>query len=333
VCRGTCVLTTLLLLCTAANTHDWPNSERPRCQSNPLYPVVDISVPTHLINTNGAEPALEQLRVFGVKTIFRYYDYEDESIRGKTLTPEERERIFAAKMNVAVIFQHNNDDPATFVVGHRGREDARRALTLAKQLGQPFGSAIYFGVDGVDDWLENLVAEYKISGGKPMTDSRKEELKNGQKRIRFYESFLTYYTAFKKPVQQLKAADIIPFVEDYLLAVKAVFDEASGGDPKKGYLIGAYGSGLTNFKLQALKHQSEAKPFLAYSWLAQSGAWPLFEEFEKRGGWALKQKMPTICDQWDHPWEKDKQGKPKRVDFDFNMSRNGEFGHWSKTAC
>lgn len=330
--RGISAFAILVLLGADASARDWPNSDKPPCQANALYSVADISVPTHLIKTSGAKPALEQLRDFGIKTIFRYYDYENESIRGKTLTAAERDAIFAARMSVAVIFQHNNDDPATFVVGNRGREDAHRALALAKKLGQPFGSAIYFGVDGVDDWLENLVAEYKVSGGKPLTDARKEQLRRSKKLVRFYEGFLAYFTAFNKPVHEIKPIDIVPFVERYFLAVKAVFDQASGGNPAKGYTIGAYGSGLTNFKLQALRHEPNAKPFVAHTWLAQSGAWPLYEQFERERSWALKQKLPTVCQQWDHPWEKDKQGKPRHVDFDFNVSRGGDFGQWSKTA-
>jgi hypothetical protein len=296
------------------------------------YTVVDMSIPTHKIKTKGGESALNLLHAFGVKTVFRYYDYEQESIPGKTLSLDERDAIFSANLSVAVIFQHNNDNPATFVVGNRGADDARRALTLAKRLGQPFGTAIYFGVDGVDDWLENLVNEYKASNGRPMTKKRKASLAGNPKLIRFYVDFLDYHTKFNKPVAQLKPADMVPFVERYFHAVKAVFDEASGGDPSKGYTIGAYGSGLTNFALEKLKLRPQDEPFIKYTWLAQSGAWPLYEDFQSKGSWKLLQKMSTECADWLHPTEKKKDGTPKAVDFDFNINRGGDIGQWSKSA-
>jgi hypothetical protein len=123
------------------------------CKGDTRYTVVDMSIPTHKIKTKSGESALKLLQAFGVKTVFRYYDYEQESIPGKTLSLDERDAIFSANLSVAVIFQHNNDNPATFVVGNRGADDARRALTLAKRLGQPFGTAIYFGVDAWMAWM------------------------------------------------------------------------------------------------------------------------------------------------------------------------------------
>jgi Domain of unknown function (DUF1906) len=53
-------------------------------------------------------------------------------------------------MSVAVVFQHHNDAASTFESEGRGKIDAERSLELASSYAQPKGSAIYFGVDGVD---------------------------------------------------------------------------------------------------------------------------------------------------------------------------------------
>jgi hypothetical protein len=70
-------------------------------------------------------------------------------------------------MSVAVIFQHNNDCLCTFMTKGRGIRDAERALELAKALSQPPGSAIYFGVDGVDAQFLTLLNATGISVGEP----------------------------------------------------------------------------------------------------------------------------------------------------------------------
>jgi hypothetical protein len=69
------------------------------------------------------------------------------------------ERVDRA-LNVAVIFQHNNDSTKTFETTDRGTIDAKRSLDLAKHFKQPTGSAIYFRVDGVD---ETVLSEFSKS--------------------------------------------------------------------------------------------------------------------------------------------------------------------------
>lgn len=290
--------------------------DRPPCKEDRKYEAVDLSIPVHKIKSASGEMALDTFKRWGIKTILRYYDYEKESIKGKMLTLAELREIFARKLSVGVVFQHQNNNPRTFVVGNRGTEDAERALELAKELGQPYGTAIYFGVDGVDAALYTLVAKYKRLNGEE------------DKGDRMYSQFLKYHkAAFKKPAEKIVPADILPFVERYFDQVSAVFEKKPGGDPKKVYKIGAYGSGLSNFALQR-------KPFVKYFWLAQSGAWPQFTEYQKDGKWALLQKIPTFCSDWPHPLEKNRLGEPKQVDFDFNMVAPGktDFGQWSKST-
>jgi hypothetical protein len=102
----------------------------------------------------------------------------------------------------------------------------------------------------------------RIQGFKWQAYDKKEKgvTCRNPKLIRFYVDFLDYHTKFNKPVAQLKPADMVPFVERYFHAVKAVFDEASGGDPSKGYTIGAYGSGLTNLRWRSSKYGRRTSP-------------------------------------------------------------------------
>src|SRR5580658_10423194 len=93
---------------------------------------------------------LKRVKDIGISTIIRYYDWEQETLPGKTLTSRELALVKRNDLNIAVVFQHNSDKTATFETIGRGRSDARRSLELAQAFKQPSGSAIYFGVDGVD---------------------------------------------------------------------------------------------------------------------------------------------------------------------------------------
>ena len=89
------------------------------------------------------------LRAQGVRTVFRYYSHLPPSLPGKDLQPEETKIILGEGLSLATVFQHYNNCFRTFE-NKWGREDAEQALRMAQALGQPSGSAIYFGVDG--DW-------------------------------------------------------------------------------------------------------------------------------------------------------------------------------------
>lgn len=92
---------------------------------------------------------LDEMVRIGVHTIARYYDYEEETIRGKRLRAEELALIAERGMNLVTVFQHNNNRPETFRDWrNRGPADAAQALALAERFGQPPNGAIYFGVDG-----------------------------------------------------------------------------------------------------------------------------------------------------------------------------------------
>ena len=69
-------------------------------------------------------------------------------------------------LSVAIVFQHNSSSPRTYLTPGRGTTDAIRSLELAKQFGQPQGTAIYFGTDGAD------VNFFEGKGGKQPAGDR-----------------------------------------------------------------------------------------------------------------------------------------------------------------
>ena len=107
--------------------------------------------PLHATMADTANPLtarfLKVVRRKRVTTIARYYDYPDETLPGKTLTVAERDLVSARGLSLVVVFQHHNDQLASFTP-ERGAADAARALELAGVMHQPAGSAVYFGVDG-----------------------------------------------------------------------------------------------------------------------------------------------------------------------------------------
>ena len=126
------------------------------CANDPRVEAVDLSAPVD-------QGFLNTMRGIGIKTIIRYYDHEDETLPGKTLRREERDLILANGFKTAVVFQHHNNQFASFTMS-RGHQDAERSLVLAGENSQPPGSAIYFGVDG--PWetayeLANIAAYFR----------------------------------------------------------------------------------------------------------------------------------------------------------------------------
>jgi hypothetical protein len=110
------------------------------CVQDPRIEAVDLSAPVD-------QGFLNQMKANGINTIIRYYDHEDETLPGKTLRRAERDLVIMNGFKIAVVFQHHNDQIASFT-SLRGRQDAERSLALADENSQLNGSAIYFGVDG-----------------------------------------------------------------------------------------------------------------------------------------------------------------------------------------
>lgn len=110
------------------------------CPAKGVYQAVDAATPV-------SQKYLDTVKCLGVKTVYRYYDHTNETIRGKTLKQAEVDLLRKNGMGIGVVFQHNNNNIASFTAA-RGTSDANRSLELAAGLKQPKGSSISFGVDG-----------------------------------------------------------------------------------------------------------------------------------------------------------------------------------------
>jgi Domain of unknown function (DUF1906) len=133
----------------------------PACEAGKGYVAVDLSEP---VNAS----FLQGIKGVGIGTVIRYYDWDPPTLVDKTLTKSELQLIARAGLSVAVVFQHHNDSLTTFTddvyynrpqAKRRGTKDANRSLALARDLGQPRGSAIYFGIDGVDDQFRSMLSK------------------------------------------------------------------------------------------------------------------------------------------------------------------------------
>lgn len=119
-----------------------------------LYPkVIDCST--------DARPHLAALKAAGVWTVFRYYARERQDILPqKRLTREEAGALIAEGFSIGVVYQFFNNVREN-INADRGRLDANYAREEALRLGQPAGSAVYFGIDG--DWSD-AAARADIAG-------------------------------------------------------------------------------------------------------------------------------------------------------------------------
>jgi hypothetical protein len=128
----------LVALASGLDLAPWAKAES-YCAPNKGAAAVDLSQPVD-------DAFLAKMRQIGVKTIIRYYDHINETIENKTLHRAERDLITQEGFDIVVVFQHHNDCPTKFKAW-TGHQDAKRALELAKENGQPSGSVIYFAVD------------------------------------------------------------------------------------------------------------------------------------------------------------------------------------------
>src|SRR5689334_23261308 len=131
----------------------------PTCEKDKGYVAIDASEQL-------GEDFLKNIKAIGIDNVIRYYDWSNETLPGKTLTMRELRLIAKLEMSVAVVFQHQNDCLCTFMTKGRGTRDAKRALELARGFSQPAGSAIYFGVDGVEAQFLSLLRGTGLPGGE-----------------------------------------------------------------------------------------------------------------------------------------------------------------------
>ena len=300
-----------------------PATAAPPCAGNPHYTAADFSAPVTELVADGHLPVLEMLKRFGVRTIIRYYDWPEETFACKTLLPEESDGIIKAGLSIATVFQHKNEDPEVFFSETRGTKDAERSLELADANGQPYGSAIYFAVDGVDDTIDAMVSEYRATGGRPPSQARLRYLAKiygrGLRRyLHHYQRFLAYHAQrFRMPVSHITGRLMLPYVAVYFRNVAATFRQAAAHGT---YEIGAYGSGQTCRYLLA-------QDLIRSCWVSQSTAWPGTRDFIKTKSWSLLQKQTTVCPSWTS-----RRDPTSPIGFDFNIvsEAHPDFGQWSR---
>ncbi len=296
----------------------------PSCTPGQGFGIADFSAPITDLGMRDGTNATTELWRLGIDTIIRYYDHPDETIPCKTLLPEETDFLLDNGFSIAVVFQHRNDSPLTFLDGRRGIMDAERTLELAGANGQPVGSTIYFGVDGVAEAIKGANYQYAVNKGEPISTAQEAEMKqrmgagNYKKHADFYEVFRAKHQEyFGLPGGKVPPEAILPFVERYFEDIRSVFDRHRANTGTMGYEIGGYGSGLV---CDYLLNQG----VISRCWLAQSTGWPGYEPFSSSGRWALRQQLVTRCDGWQR-----KSGG--RVEFDFNEvnANDSDFGQWN----
>jgi hypothetical protein len=205
---------------------DYPN-HIPPCEANPADTVADFSVPLNSLRI-GDKTVFETLKSFGIKTIIRYYDHDDETLICKTLLNDEAKAIIDNGFQLAVVFQHHNGRPATFFSETRGTDDAKRALALAKHNGQPPNTTIFFGVDGPDQIIASAVYMYGLAKGGPITPALAKKYRWTETNIKQYNEFLKYGPErFGPDLGRVREKDILPYVVKYFEQVAKVFKASS----------------------------------------------------------------------------------------------------------
>jgi hypothetical protein len=295
----------------------------PACQPQSGMTAIDASHPLTDLAPRDGKSAFDALHDLGIKTVIRYYDNVAETLPCKTLVPEETRAVLAAGFSLLAVFQHNNDNPMTFVTPGRGTLDAQRAIELALANGQPNGSAVYFGVDGVDGALQSANYEYAKSSGGPISASREATLTNSmgagsfRKHKEFYDIYLEEGTAlFGGALGKHRPEDMLPPIENYFRDIQAVFTNF-GGKTGLNFTIGAYGGGMICDHLLS-------KGLAAYCWLSQSKGLPGYQSFDASQKWVMRQELTTVCKGWKFQTGGDFQ-------FDFNVvnTRTPDFGQWN----
>lgn len=292
--------------------------------ANNRLKVADFSLRLTDLRTDAGEPVLSHLKTsFKMDTVFRYYDHKDETLPGKTLSPAEADEIIAAGLKIGVVFQHHNDDPAKFLDPASGRKDADRALELADEIRQPYGSAIYFGVDGPERHLGPLVQEYKLNSGKPMSEEHKAALKaEGKFRlIASYANFILFgKTAFALDnLEQVTPEKMEPVIQRYFNAIRNAFQLYSQRHHGNGYKIGMYCTG-------AMCLLGADRKLADYFWISPEGRNdPEYRQFLNQNLWNLVQQLPTSCSNWTSNSYHGELG----FDFDYLNPNDPDFGQWT----
>lgn len=128
----------------------------------------------------------------GIETVIRYYGVDSNVHPEKVLRLTEAEALSNAGLNIGVVFEMMNNAPKYFSYD-LGLEHAKMAFQLARNINQPFGSAIYFAVDfdaSAADINNNIIPHFK-----GIHDGLSEASNNGQSyKVGIYGSGLVINT-------------------------------------------------------------------------------------------------------------------------------------------
>jgi len=163
-----CLLASLTNLAAAApSSIPLPAMKHGRAAQFPGCPK-DSATPNSVdaidISDRADKTLLDKAHALGVTTIFRYYDWADGPLNTtfdykwepgptkpeKTLVDWERDMILKEGFRLGIVFQHHPPSVnklLSFKDSKRAAFDARRVLQLARELKQPHGTVIFFGVD------------------------------------------------------------------------------------------------------------------------------------------------------------------------------------------
>ena len=149
------------------------------CHAAPRAPVVAAPAPGLArgidLPTDARDVALE-LKGSHLDFVGRYY--RDPASRWPALSAGEAQAVSAAGMKLVALWEWHSHDRAYFSYAN-GYWDATKAYREAKAVGQPAGSAIYFGVDfnaqpadiagPVDQYFRGVAAGLAAAGGSSQT--------------------------------------------------------------------------------------------------------------------------------------------------------------------
>ncbi len=122
----------------------------------PQPPAAGQTYPGIIDTASNVTPFVAALKTLGVRVVFRYYALGPQpEAPEKQLMAAEAGAILGAGLAIGSVFQHYSNVPEN-IHAERGKQDGDASLARASALGQPQGSAIYFGIDF--DWLASDAA-------------------------------------------------------------------------------------------------------------------------------------------------------------------------------
>jgi Domain of unknown function (DUF1906) len=321
----TVVLVSILLLSTRCAAADERSAFR----------AVDFSLQTqHLVDDRRQSlyPLLKQ--TYKVDTIIRYYDEECETLPGKTLSLEESKAIISAGLQLAVVFQHRSDDPTKFFEKSIGVKDANRALILAERLGQPYKTAIYFGIDGPERHLVDKVPDklWKDNNGQRMSPDKEQAYmtSRGSCAINSYRLYVDHAAevfGVNEEPSKVDSKKMYAVFKRYFDDIRTAFQEYARSHEGNTYKIGIY---CTSAICSFAKREGLAE----FYWLSAEGRDDktkghddsIYDEFlQQHAGedWFLIQSAPVLA-----PWAPG--GRLVEFDVNYVNPKHDDYGQWGE---